>query len=165
MANLKKLLSFYIITNHPYTWSLLQISMIKNYPLTDNNTKEYKTNISNLHIHVKNNGISNYKNVDTTVNVMLTNTWIKFTASIIKVLHLEGSSTCAVYWCILGRRVAYKRHSTSSWIKNFDTRCLYVCNHIQYKLQHINTFFSTIYQHHTVYSTHIFIFIATMMYF
>jgi len=48
--------------------------MINNYSQIDNSTKEYKTNTSNLHIHVKNNGTSNYKNMDTIVNVMLTYT-------------------------------------------------------------------------------------------
>jgi len=48
--------------------------MTNNYPQTDNNTKEYATYTFNLHMHVKNNGTSNYKNVDMTVNVMLTYT-------------------------------------------------------------------------------------------
>lgn len=83
-------------------------------------------------------------------------------ASIIKVLHLKGSSICAVYWYILGRRELHTKdtsiHSISSWIKNFDTRCFYACNHIQYKLRHINQFFNNISASHCLQYPHLYIY-------
>jgi hypothetical protein len=59
-------------------------------------------------------------------------------------------------------------HGTATWffwIKNFDTRCLYAQNPIQYKHWQINKFYSRISQQHNIYSIHIFIVIAAIIYF